>query len=176
MCSFDEKLILDSYVEGDFASGDLIDLIQKQSKLLDCEIYRGICVPSFVLKIGNDINKYYKNKIMSFSKNFNIAKEFSNKLSVDDYIFNFLKRDGYNVDYFYDLDDDSFFYRVIIRMKNQKSLDIYENYQNKLYEREKEVLLITEPLYIQSITTCGDTIIIDCVNEIEFSKSYMMYL
>jgi len=176
MCSSDEKLILDSYVEGDFASGELIDLIEKQSKPLDCEIYRGISVPNFVLKIGNDINKYYKNKIMSFSKNLNIAKEFSKKLGIDGYTFNFLKRDGYNVDYFYDFDDNSFFSRVIIRMKNQKSLDIYEYYENKLYEREKEVLLITEPLYIQSITTDGDTIIIDCVNEIEFSTSYMVYI
>jgi hypothetical protein len=176
MCSPDEKLILDSYVEGDFASNDLVDLIKNQSKQLDCEIYRGVSVPNFVLKIGNDINQYYKNKIMSFSKNIDIAKEFANKLSLEDYTFNFLKRDGYNVDYFYDFDDNSFFSRVIIRMKNQNSLDIYENYQNKLFEREKEVLLITEPLYIQSITTEGDTIIIDCVNEIEFSKSYMVYI
>lgn len=176
MCSPDEKLILDSYVEGDFASNDLVDLIKNQSKQLDCEIYRGVSVPNFVLKIRNDINQYYKNKIMSFSKNIDIAKEFANKLSLEDYTFNFLKRDGYNVDYFYDFDDNSFFSRVIIRMKNQNSLDIYENYQNKLFEREKEVLLITEPLYIQSITTEGDTIIIDCVNEIEFSKSYMVYI
>ena len=176
MCSSDEKLILDSYVEGDFASGELIDLIEKQSKPLDCEIYRGISVPNFVLKIGNDINKYYKNKIMSFSKNLNIAKEFSRKLCIDDYVFNFLKKDGYNVDFFYELDDTSFFSRVIIRMKNQKSLDVYEDYENKIYEREKEVLVLTEPLYIQSITTENDTIIVDCVNEFEFVKSYMIYM
>ena len=176
MCTSDEKLIFDAYVEGDFAESDLIELIQKQSKILDCEIYRGISVPNIVLKIGNDINKYYCTKIMSFSKNLNIAKEFSNKLFIEDYVFDFLKKDGYNVDYFYELNDTSFFSRVIIRMKNQKSLDIYEDYENKLYEREKEVLVLTEPLYIQSITTEGDTIIVDCVNEVEVSKSYMIYM
>jgi len=176
MCTSDEKLILDAYVEGDFAESGLIELIQKQSKILDCVIYRGISVPNIVLKVGNDINKYYCTKIMSFSKNLNIAKEFSNKLFIEDYVFDFLKKDGYNIDYFYELDDTSFFSRVIIRMKNQKSLDIYEDYENKVYEREKEVLLLTEPLYIQSITTEGDTIIVDCVNEVEISKSYMIYM
>lgn len=176
MCTSDEKLIIDAYVEGDFAESELIDLIQKQSKVLDCEIYRGISVPNIVLKIGNDINKYYCTKIMSFSKNLNIAKEFSNKLFIEDYVFDFLKKDGYNVDYFYELDDTSFFSRVIIRMKNQKSLDVYEDYENKLYEREKEVLVLTEPLYIQSIKTEDDIIIVDCVNEVEFSKSYMIYM
>ena len=63
---------------------------------------------------------------MSFSKNLDIAKEFSKRLSIEDYIFNYLKKDGYNVDYLYELDDNSFFSRVIIRMKNQKSLDLYE--------------------------------------------------
>ena len=176
MCTSDEKLILDAYVEGDFAESGLIELIRKQSKILDCEIYRGISVPNIVLKIGNDINKYYCTKIMSFSKNLNIAKEFSNKLFIEDYIFDFLKKDGYNIDYFYELDDTSFFSRVIIRMKNQKSLDIYEDYENKIYEREKEVLLLTEPLYIQSITTEDDAIIVDCVNVFEISKSYMIYM
>ena len=176
MCTSEEKLIFDAYVEGNFATSDLIELIQKQSKVLDCEIYRGISVPNIVLKIGNDINKYYCTKIMSFSKNLNIAKEFSNKLFIEDYVFNFLKKDGHNVDYLYESDDDSIFSRVIIRMKNQKSLDLYEDYENKLYEREKEVLVLTEPLYVQSITTEGDTIIVDCVNEVEISKSYMIYM
>lgn len=176
MCTSDNKLIFDAYVEGDFAESELIDLIQKKSKVLDCEIYRGISVPNIVLKIGNDINKYYCTKIMSFSKNLNIAKEFSNKLFIEDYIFDFLKKDGYNVEYFYELDDTSFFSRVIIRMKNQKSLDVYEDYENKLYEREKEVLVLTEPLYIQSIKTEDDVMIVDCVNEVEFSKSYMIYM
>lgn len=176
MCTSDNKLIFDAYVEGDFAESELIDLIRKQSKVLDCEIYRGISVPNIVLKIGNDINKYYCTKIMSFSKNLNIAKEFSNKLFIEDYVFDFLKKDGYNIDYFYELDDTSFFSRVIIRMKNQKSLDVYEDYENKLYEREKEVLVLTEPLYIQSIKTIDDVIIVDCVNEVEFSKSYMIYM
>jgi hypothetical protein len=176
MCTSEEKLIIDAYVEGDFTTNDLIELVQKQSKILDCEIYRGIFVPNIVLKIGTDINKYYGTKIMSFSKNINIAKEFSNKLFIEDYIFNFLKRDGYNADYLYESDDNSFFTRVIIRMKNQKSLDLYEGYENKLYEREKEVLVLTEPLYIQSITTENNTIIVDCVNEVEISKSYMIYM
>lgn len=176
MCTSEEKLIIDAYVEGDFTTNDLIELVQKQSKILDCEIYRGIFVPNIVLKIGTDINKYYCTKIMSFSKNINIAKEFSNKLFIEDYIFNFLKRDGYNADYLYESDDNSFFTRVIIRMKNQKSLDLYEGYENKLYEREKEVLVLTEPLYIQSITTENNTIIVDCVNEVEISKSYMIYM
>jgi hypothetical protein len=176
MCTSEEKLIFDAYVEGDFATNDLIELVQKQSKILDCEIYRGILVPNLVLKIGNDINQYYCTKVMSFSKNLNIAKEFSNKLFIEDYVFNFLKKDGYNVDYLYELDDNSFFSRVIIRMKNQKSFDLYDDYENKIYEREKEVLVLTEPLYIQSITTENDTIIVDCVNEVELSKSYMIYM
>ena len=176
MCTSEEKLIFDAYVEGDFATNDLIELVQKQSKILDCEIYRGIFVPNILLKIGNDINKYYCTKIMSFSKNLNIAKEFSNKLFIEDYVFNFLKKDGHNVDYLYKSDDNSFFSRVIIRMKNQKSLDLYDDYENKLYEREKEVLVLTEPLYIKSITTENNTIIVDCVNEAEISESYMIYM
>lgn len=68
------------------------------------------------------------------------------------------------------------FSRVIIILKNQKSFDFYADYENQIYEREKEVLVITEPLYIQSITTENDTIIIDCVNEVEHSKSYMIYI
>ena len=176
MYTSEEKLIIDAYVEGDFTTNDLIELVQKQSKILDCEIYRGIFVPNLVLKIGNDVNKYYCTKIMSFSKNLNIAKEFSNKIFIEDYILNFLKKDGHNVDYLYESDDNSFFSRVIIRMKNQKSLDLYEGYENKLYEREKEVLVLTEPLYIQSIITENNTIIVDCVNEAEISKSYMIYM
>jgi len=176
MCTSEEKLIIDAYVEGDFTTNDLIELVQKQSKILDCEIYRGIFVPNLVLKIGNDVNKYYCAKIMSFSKNLNIAKEFSNKLFIEDYVFNFLKKDGHNVDYLYKSDDNSFFSRVIIRMKNQKSLDLYDDYENKLYEREKEVLVLTEPLYIKSITTENNTIIVDCVNEAEISESYMIYM
>jgi len=68
------------------------------------------------------------------------------------------------------------FSRVIIILKNQKSFYFHIDYENKIYEHEKEVLLITEPLYIQSITTKNDTIIIDCVNEVELSKSYMIYI
>ena len=176
MCTFEEKLILDNYVEGDFSTTDLIELIKNRSKMLDCEIYRGISVPNAVLKIGNDINKYYTNKIMSFSKSFDIAKEFSSKISITDFVFNSLKRDGYNVDYIYDINDDSFFSKVIIRMKNQKSLDIYEDYENKIFEREKEVLLLTEPLYIQGIYTDGDTLMVDCVHESEFSETFMIYI
>lgn len=176
MCTVDEKLIIDAYVEGAFTTNDLVELVEKQSKTLDCEIYRGIFIPNIVLKIGNDVNKYYYTKIMSFSKNLDIAKEFSNKLSPEEYVFNYLRKDGYSVDYFYKLDDNSFFSRVIIRLKNQKSFDLYADYENKIYEREKEVLVLTEPLYIQSITTENDTIIIDCVNEVELSKSYMIYI
>jgi len=171
MCTSDEKLILDAYVEGDFTTGDLIELIQKQSKILDCELYRGISVPSFLLKTGNNINNYFGKKVMSFTKNLNIAKEFSRKLSIDDQIFHFLKKDGYNVDYISELPDDAFFSKVIIRMKCLKSYDIYENYQNRRYEREQEVLALTEPLYIQSITIEEDIIVVDCINEIEISKS-----
>jgi len=59
MYTSEEKLIIDAYVEGDFTTNDLIELVQKQSKILDCEIYRGIFVPNLVLKIGNDVNKYW---------------------------------------------------------------------------------------------------------------------
>jgi len=171
MCTPDEKLILDAYVEGDFATGDLIELIQKQSKILDYEVYRGISIPSFLLKKGSNINNYYGKKVMSFTKNLNIAKEFSKKLTIDDRIFHFLKKDGYNIDYISELPDDVFFSKVIIRIKCLQSYDIYENYQNRRYEREQEVLAITEPLYIQSVTIEGDLIIVDCINEIEISKS-----
>lgn len=176
MCTSKEKLIYDTYVEGDLITNDLIELVEKQSKILNCEIYRGIFAPNIVLKIGDDINKYYGNKIMSFSKNFNIAKEFSNKLFIDENVLNGLKKDGYNVEYIYKPGDNSFFSKVIIRMKSQKSLDIYDDYENKAYEREKEVLVRTEPLYIQSISTENDTIIVDCVDLAEISKSYMIYM
>lgn len=176
MCTSEEKLIIDAYVEGTFVTNDLIELVQKQSKILDCEIYRGISVPNILLKIGTDINKYYCTKLMSFSKNLDIAKEFSNKSFIEDYVFDSLKKDGYNVDYVYEANDKSFFTKVIIRIKKQKSLDLYNSYENKLYEREKEVLTLTEPLYIKSITTENNTIIADCVNEVEISKSYMIYM
>ena len=32
MCTADEKLIFDAYVEGDFATDELIELIEKQSQ------------------------------------------------------------------------------------------------------------------------------------------------
>lgn len=176
MCTFEEKLIFDTYVEGDLVTNELIELVKKQSKILEGEIYRGIFAPNIVLKIGDDINKYYCNKIMSFSKNYNIAKEFSNKFFIDEDVLNTLKKDGYNIDYSYKPGDNSFFSKVVIRMKNQKSLDLYKDYENKIYEREKEVLVITEPLYIQSITTENDAIIVDCVDVFESAKSYMIYL
>lgn len=176
MCTSKEKLIYDTYVEGDLITNDLIELVQKQSKTLNCEIYRGIFAPNIVLKIGKDINKYFRNKVMSFSKNYNIAKEFSNKLFIDEDVLNSLKKDGYNVDYTYKSGDNSFFSKVIIRVKNQKSFDLYDDYKNKTYEREKEVLVLTEPLYIKSITTEDDTIIVDCIDEDEVSKRYMVYM
>ena len=171
MCTPKEKLSFDTYVEGDLVTDDLIELVEKRSKILDCEIYRGIFVPNFLLKIGNDINKYYSNKIMSFSKDLNIAKKFSNKRFIDEYVFNSLKKDGYNLNYFYQSGDNSFFSKVIIRMQHQKGLDLYEDYENKLYQREKEVLVLTEPLYIQSITTENDIIIVDCVSGFELPKA-----
>ncbi|MDP4178888.1 MAG: hypothetical protein Q8900_11175 [Bacillota bacterium] len=176
MCTSKEKLIFDTYVEGDLITNDLIEVVQKKSKVLDCEIYRGIFAPNVVLKVGDNINKYYCNKIMSFSKNFNIAKEFSKKFFIDENVLNSLNKDGYNVDYSYKPDDESFFSKVIIRMKNQKSLDLYDDYKNKAYEREKEVLVLTEPLYIQSITKEDDTVIVDCVDLFEIAKSYMIYM
>lgn len=171
MCTSEEKLIFDIYVEGDLVTDDLIELVDKKSNILDCEIYRGIFVPNFLLKIGNDINKYYSNKIMSFSKDFKIAKEFSNKLFIDEHVFNSLKRDGYNLNYIYEAGDNSFFSKVIIRMKHQKGLDLYEDYVNKAYQREKEVLVLTEPLYIQSITSENNIIIVDCVSGFELPKA-----
>ncbi|MDP4146683.1 MAG: hypothetical protein Q8936_19765, partial [Bacillota bacterium] len=84
MCTSKEKLIYDTYVEGDLITKDLVELVEKQSKKLDCEIYRGIFAPNIVLKVGQNINRYFHNKIMSFSKNLNIAKEFSNKLFIDE--------------------------------------------------------------------------------------------
>lgn len=176
MCTSNEKLIYDTYVEGDLITKDLIELVEKQSKVMDCEIYRGIFAPNIVLKVGANINRYFNNKVMSFSKNFNIAKEFTNKLFIDETVLNSLKKDGYDVDYLYKPGDNSFFSRVVIRMKNKKSLDLYDNYQNKMYEREKEVLVLTEPLYIRSITSEGDTTIVDCVGEDEVAERYMAYM
>ena len=163
MCSSEEKLIYDTYVEGNLITKDLVQLVKNRSKKLDCEIYRGIFAPNLVLKIGTNINKYYRNKLMSFSKNFNIAKEFTNKSFLDESVINSLKKDGHDVDYAYSPGDYSVFSKVVIRMKNINSLDIYDEYENKLYDREKEVLVATERLYIQSITKEGDTIIADCI-------------
>ncbi|MFW2488536.1 hypothetical protein [Clostridium chromiireducens] len=174
MCTADEKLIYDSYVEGDFATDKLIELAEKHSQILECEIYRGIFLPNILLKIGSNINKYYSTKIMSFSKSLDIAKKFSQRLYIEDHIFNRLKKDGYDVAYHYAPNDNSFFSKVIIRLKNHKSFDLYANYENKVYEREKEVLVLTEPLYIKSITQEGDITFIDCVNEAEFSRNYML--
>ncbi|EKQ53812.1 MULTISPECIES: hypothetical protein [unclassified Clostridium] len=174
MCTPYEKLILDSYVEGVFATDKLIEVIEDNSQILECEIYRGIFVPNFVLKIGNDINKYHPTKIMSFSKNIKIAKRFSQKSFIDEYVFNYLKRDGYNVNHYYKPNDNSFFSRVIIRLKDYKCFDLYAHYENKAYEHEKEVLVITEPLYIQAITEENDMTIVDCVNEAEFAKNFMI--
>jgi hypothetical protein len=174
MCTSDEKLIYDSYVEGDFATDKLIKLIEKNSKILEYEIYRGIFVPNIVLKVGNNINKYHPTKIMSFSKNMNIAKKFCQKSFIDEYIFNYLKRDGYDVNYYYKPGDNSFFSKVIIRLKNHKCFDLYADYENKAFQHEKEVLVLTEPLYIQAINQENDITVIDCVNEAEFSKYYMI--
>jgi len=58
----------------------------------------------------------------------------------------------------------------------QKSLDIYALYENEMYQYEKEVLVITEPFYIQSITSENDTIIVDRVDLMESAKSYMIYV
>ncbi|MHC1683142.1 MAG: hypothetical protein AB6733_09370 [Clostridiaceae bacterium] len=168
MCTSEEKLTFDLYVEGDLVTNELIEIVNKQSKILEYEIYRGAFVPNFVLKVGNDINKYYSNKIMSFTKNLNIAKEFSNKLFIDEHVFNSLKKDGYNLEYMYKDGDNSFFSKVIIRMKNEIGFDLYENYKNKAYQREEEVLVRTEPLYIQCITKENDTIIVDCVPKVEY--------
>lgn len=173
MCTAAEKLIIDSYVEGDFATDKLVQLVEKHSKVLECEIYRGIFLPNVLLKIGSNINKYYSTKIMSFSKSLDIARKFSNRLSIEDHIFNDLKKDGHDVQYSYAPGDNTVFSRVIIRLKNQSCFDLYADYENKLYEREKEVLVLTEPLYIQSITRENDITFLDCVNEAEFSKNYM---
>lgn len=45
-----------------------------------------------------------------------------------------------------------------------------------MYQYEKEVLVITEPFYIQSITSENDTIIVDRVDLMESAKSYMIYV
>lgn len=174
MCTANEKIIIDSYVEGDFATDKLVQLVEKHSKVLECEIYRGIFLPNILLKFGSNINKYYSTKIMSFSKSLDIAKKFSKKLYIEEHIFNNLKKDGYDIQYSYAPGDNSFFSRVIIRLKNQRSFDVYADYENKAYEREKEVLVLTEPLYIQSITRENDVIFVDCVNEAEFSENYML--
>lgn len=176
MCNSKEKLIYDIYVEGNLITNDLVELIQKQSKILNCEIYRGIVAPNIVLKVGMDINKYFNNKIMSFSKNFDIAKKFTNRVCMDETVFYSLKRDGYNAKYVYKTGDDSFCSKVIIRTKNQKSVDLYENYENRAYQREKEVLMLTKPLYIKSLISQGDTIIADCIDNYDIYDQCTVYM
>lgn len=173
MCTAEEKLIIDSYVEGEFVTDKLIQLVEKHSKVLECEIYRGIFLPNILLKIGSNINKYYSTKIMSFSKSLDIAKKFSSRLSIEDHIFDHLQKDGHDVQYSYAPGDNSVFSRVIIRLKNHSSFDLYSDYKNKAYEREKEVIVLTEALYIKSITQENDITFVDCVNEAEFSENYM---
>lgn len=68
MHTFEEKLNFDIYIEGNLITGNLAEIVKKQSKILEDVIYRGIFAPNIILKIENDINKYYCNKITSFSK------------------------------------------------------------------------------------------------------------
>lgn len=168
MLSSKEKLIFDSYVEGYFANDDLIKLIERHSKILEGEIYRGIFIPNILLKVGNDINKCYPTKVMSFSKNLDIAKKFARRVSFEDYVIAYLKKKGYNMDSIYEISDNSFFSKAIIILRNQRSFDLYANYENKAYQSEKEVLVLTEPLYIRSIFKENDLTFINCVNEAEF--------
>lgn len=163
MCNPKEKLILDSYVEGTFVTENLVGLLEENSKPINYEIYRGLSVPKFMLEVGNDINKYYDNDVMSFTKELRVAKRFSEKPSVRNFpITDAMIKELAEKNCLYD--DSLKYVNVIIRVRNIKSLDMYGDfhYENKCYEREKEVLLVKRPLYIKSITVENGITFLDC--------------